>query len=66
MKKIKKYTMILKKIKYIIKRGAVLCKQNSKYVSMQKLPIVYARVKNVSKLDTMGSVRILDSSTVII
>jgi predicted ribosome quality control (RQC) complex YloA/Tae2 family protein len=41
---------------YIIKQGAVLCKQNSKFTSMKNVEIVYAFVKDIQKGDRLGSV----------
>jgi predicted ribosome quality control (RQC) complex YloA/Tae2 family protein len=41
---------------YIVKQGAVLCKQHSKFVSMKNVEIVYAFVKDLQKGDREGSV----------
>lgn len=40
----------------IVKQGALLCKQHSKYASEKNLPIVYTRMKHVIKTDIVGSV----------
>ena len=41
--------------KHIIKTGAILCKQHSKYKS-EKISIVYTNVNNVTKTDVPGMV----------
>ena len=45
-----------KDLRYIIKQGAVLCKQESKYKSVNDINIVYTTINNISKTDTIGSV----------
>lgn len=45
-----------KELQYIIKRGAIVCKQYSKYSSTQNLEIIYTRIKNVEKTAIPGSV----------
>lgn len=45
-----------KDLKYICKKGALLCKQYSKFASMKDLCIVYTQIKNVEKTETIGSV----------
>ena len=45
-----------KDIRYIIKKGALLCKKYSKYKSMSNLPITYTYISNVHKTDVIGSV----------
>lgn len=42
--------------KYIIKQGAVLCKQVSKYKSEKQVPIIYARIKDIEKTGVPGTV----------
>lgn len=42
----------------IAKQGAILCKKNSKYKSINNLEIVYTFVKNITKTETIGSVMI--------
>lgn len=43
-------------IKFIIKKGALLCKENSKYKSNKNLDIIYTKVKNVKKTNILGTV----------
>ena len=45
-----------KDIASIAKRGAILCKQHSKYASVQNLEIIYTRIKNIEKTSVPGSV----------
>jgi predicted ribosome quality control (RQC) complex YloA/Tae2 family protein len=45
-----------KDLRYIVKQGAVLCKQHSKYVSEKNLPIIFTTIDNVVKTDTPGCV----------
>ena len=53
-----------KQIMYIIKQGAILCKQHSKYKSHKKISIVYTQIKNITPTDTPGSVNLQTSKTV--
>lgn len=53
-----------KKLLPIIKQGALLCKKNSKYKSVQNIGIVYAKIKNVIKTDIIGTVNLLESKTI--
>ena len=53
-----------KELLSIIKRGAIICKQHSKYTSTQNLEIVYTRIKNVKKTNVPGSVLLDTSSSV--
>lgn len=53
-----------KEILYIVKRGAILCKQHSKYTSTQNLEIMYTRIKNVEKTSIPGSVNVTQSKIV--
>jgi len=53
-----------KDIKYIVKQGAILCKQHSKYKSVKNLDINYTEISNVQKTDIVGSV--ITSNTKII
>ena len=55
-----------KKMQTIIKRGALICKQNSKYVSQKNLPIIYTKIENVQKTGTTGSVFTTNTKTIII
>ena len=45
-----------KDLRYIIKRGALLCKSRSKYASIKKLDIIYTHVKNIIKTKIEGTV----------
>ena len=53
-----------KDIKYIVKQGAILCKQYSKYKSVKNLDINYTEINNVQKTSVVGSV--ITSNTKII
>jgi predicted ribosome quality control (RQC) complex YloA/Tae2 family protein len=53
-------------IRYIVKQGAVLCKQYSKYSSEKNVDIIWTRVKNVSKSGALGSVITTDTKNVAI
>ena len=55
-----------KDMRYIVKQGAVLCKQHSNYANAKNVEIVYTRVCNVQKTDIMGSVSIEHEKTVVI
>ena len=55
-----------KDIKYIIKKGAFLCKYHSKYNSIKNLDIVYTKIKYVSKTDKEGSLNITNEKTITI
>lgn len=55
-----------KSLRPIIKRGAVLCKQHSKYASEKNLVITYARICDVSKTDIMGTVEVQNAKTMVI
>lgn len=50
----------------IVKQGALLCKQHSKYASEKNLPIVYTWVKHVVKTDIVGSVNITNQKVICI
>jgi predicted ribosome quality control (RQC) complex YloA/Tae2 family protein len=45
-----------KDIRSVIKRGAILCKQHSKYKASDKLEVIYTRIKNIQKTNVLGSV----------
>ena len=45
-----------KDMKYVVKQGAVLCKQYSKYKSVKNLDIIYTEISNVQKTSIIGSV----------
>lgn len=55
-----------KEMRSVIKRGAILCKQHSKYKASDKLYIIYTRLKNIQKTDTPGSVITTNVSTIAI
>jgi len=45
-----------KDMKYVVKQGAVICKQYSKYKSVKNLDINYTEISNVQKTNVIGSV----------
>lgn len=45
-----------KELSYIIKQGAILCKNNSKYKSEKKISIIYTNISNVIKTKIIGNV----------
>ncbi len=47
-----------KTLRYIVKQGAVLCKQVSKFARFKNINIVYARIRDVEKTDTIGMVHV--------
>lgn len=53
-----------KQLMYIIKQGAIICKQYSKYKSDKNVTIVYTCVKNVTMTNHTGSVTIQSSKTI--
>ena len=55
-----------KNVRYIVKQGAVLCKQHSKYANAKNVEVIYTRVCHVKKSDIMGSVTIENEKTVVI
>jgi predicted ribosome quality control (RQC) complex YloA/Tae2 family protein len=55
-----------KKIRSIIKHGAVLCKQYSKYASHKNLPIIYTKIANVQITNIPGSVTTTATKTIVI
>lgn len=55
-----------KDIKYIIKRGAVICKQFSKYSNQKNLEITYTQISNISKTNIIGTVNVLNGKQIII
>jgi predicted ribosome quality control (RQC) complex YloA/Tae2 family protein len=58
-------TIDRKDVKYIVKQGAILCRQNSRFKS-SKIPvdIVYTKIKNVEKTDIPGKVIVKDGKVV--
>lgn len=53
-----------KELKYIIKRGAVICKENSKHQNEKNLEITYTEISNISKTNIIGSVNISKSKKI--
>uniref|UniRef100_A0A6C0LD84 NFACT RNA-binding domain-containing protein n=1 Tax=viral metagenome TaxID=1070528 RepID=A0A6C0LD84_9ZZZZ len=54
-----------KELKYIIKQGAILCKQHSRYkTSKQSTTIVFTKVKHVTKTTIPGTVIISEEKVV--
>ena len=53
-----------KEILSIAKRGALLCKQYSKYASTQNLEIIYTRIINVEKTKVPGRVYTTETKVV--
>lgn len=49
-----------KEKKYIIKKGAEICKMKSKYKSNQYVSVVFTKIKNVVKTDIVGQVHLLE------
>lgn len=45
-----------KQLMYIIKQGAILCKQHSKYKSQKDVSIIYTYIKNITMTNIIGSV----------
>jgi len=48
----------------IVKRGAFICKQNSKYTDVPKLQIIYTKLMNIQKSTPVGSVITTNIKTV--
>jgi hypothetical protein len=55
-----------KLMRHIIKQGAVVCKQCSKYCSAKSVDIVYARIGDVKKTDIMGQVLVTNAKHITI
>lgn len=53
-----------KELKYIIKKGAFLCKYHSKYINLKPLDIVYTKIKYVTKTDKEGTVNITNEKII--
>jgi hypothetical protein len=53
-----------KDIKYIIKQGALLCKQHSKFKSNKNVSVVFTRIENVEKTNRLGTVIIKSQKTI--
>jgi len=52
-----------KKLKYIIKQGAILCKQNSRFKKVAA-DVIYTKIKNIEKTSIVGMVRVTDGKIV--
>jgi predicted ribosome quality control (RQC) complex YloA/Tae2 family protein len=55
-----------KQLMYIIKQGAILCKQHSKYKSQKKTSIIYTKIKYVTLTNIPGKVELQISKTLTI
>lgn len=54
-----------KELLYIIKRGALLCKNNTnKLISLKNVEIVYTKIKNIEQTNIPGCVNILNSKII--
>jgi predicted ribosome quality control (RQC) complex YloA/Tae2 family protein len=54
-----------KNLKYIIKIGALLCKNNTnKLKGLQNIEITYTKIKNIIKTNILGQVEVLESKTI--
>lgn len=55
-----------KELKYIIKTGALLCKNNTnKLKSITNVPIIYTQIKNIEKTNIAGCVITKNTKTVV-
>jgi predicted ribosome quality control (RQC) complex YloA/Tae2 family protein len=55
-----------KLLRTIIKNGAILCKQHSKYSSVKNISISYTYLKNITKTSVLGTVIITNEKKIII
>jgi NFACT protein RNA binding domain len=55
-----------KELKYIIKAGALLCKQYSRYKSEKNVSIIYTTLDNIEKTDILGRVLTKHTKEIII
>ena len=62
----KEATYVKKQIRYIIKQGALICKQYSRFKSMPKIDVVYTTIANITKTDTIGRVIVENGKTIAI
>lgn len=53
-----------KDFKYVVKQGAILCKQHSKLKNQKNVEIVYTIIKHVHKTDIPGSVQLESQKTI--
>jgi predicted ribosome quality control (RQC) complex YloA/Tae2 family protein len=55
-----------KELRYIIKTGALLCKNNTnKLKSLSNIAIIYTQIKNISKTETPGCVLTQNTKTIV-
>ena len=47
-----------KSLHTIIKRGALICKQNSRFKSDKNVTIIYTHIENIAKTETVGLVMV--------
>jgi len=50
----------------LIKQGALICKQHSRYKSLHDVPVVYTQIANITKLDKIGQVEIINEKIIAI
>tara|TARA_B100001758_G_C18214867_1_gene507091 strand:- start:379 stop:732 length:354 start_codon:yes stop_codon:yes gene_type:complete len=50
-----------KQLRYIIKQGAILCKQHSKFKSSKNINIIYTNVENITKTNIPGQVHTINT-----
>tara|TARA_B110000091_G_C13767518_1_gene455101 strand:- start:49 stop:399 length:351 start_codon:yes stop_codon:yes gene_type:complete len=55
-----------KELKYIVKQGAILCKQHSRYSSNKNVDVIYTFIENVHKTKIPGSVTTSNLKTITI
>ncbi len=52
-------------LRYLIKQGALLCKQNTNKLKSQKnVEIIYAKIKDVTKTNIAGTVNVVNSKMI--
>lgn len=49
---------------YILRKGAELCKQNSREKSKKNVEVIYAKIKNIVKTEIPGKVVVSESGTI--
>ena len=55
-----------KELRYILKQGCILCKSNSKCKNIQSIAVIYTKIKNVIKTDTLGSVIVKNEKIILV
>lgn len=54
-----------KNMKYVVKQGAILCRQHSHFKTLKKpVSIIYTKIKNITKTAIVGSVVVSEGKTV--